>query len=114
MSAPANTASKAAVNLLSRSRIKNVNWAAWSPRSMSRLRACDRANPLETFVGVLGPHLQHQTGLLVQVVDVGLLRSCPTAEDRPASPRSARRLAARPALGRVPYEAWLDRTGGRC
>ena len=40
MSAPANTASKAAVNLLSRSRIKNRNWSARSPRSMSRLRAC--------------------------------------------------------------------------
>jgi hypothetical protein len=28
------------VNVLSRSRIKKRNWAAWSPRSMSRLRAC--------------------------------------------------------------------------
>jgi hypothetical protein len=36
----AKTASKAAVNLLSRSRIKKRNWLAWSPRSMSRLRAC--------------------------------------------------------------------------
>ena len=33
MSAPVNTASKAAVNLLSRSRIKNRNCSAWSPRS---------------------------------------------------------------------------------
>ena len=40
MAAPANTASKAAVNLLSRSRIRNRNRLAWSPRSMSRLRAC--------------------------------------------------------------------------
>ena len=40
MSAPAKTASKAAVNLLSRSRIRNRNRAARSPRSMSRLRAC--------------------------------------------------------------------------
>jgi hypothetical protein len=40
MSAPAKTASKAAVNLLSRSRITNRNWAAWSPRSISKLRAC--------------------------------------------------------------------------
>ena len=40
MSAPANTASKAAVNLLSRSRIRNRNCSARSPRSMSRLRAC--------------------------------------------------------------------------
>jgi hypothetical protein len=32
--------SKARVNLASRSRIKNRNWAAYSPRSMSRLRAC--------------------------------------------------------------------------
>src|ERR671920_1428079 len=31
MSAPVNTASKAAVNLLSRSRITNRNWSAWSP-----------------------------------------------------------------------------------
>jgi hypothetical protein len=40
MSAPTNTASKAVVNLLSRSRIKNRNCSARSPRSMSRLRAC--------------------------------------------------------------------------
>ena len=40
MSAPANTASKAAVNLLSRSRIRNRSCSARSPRSMSRLRAC--------------------------------------------------------------------------
>ena len=40
MSAPAKTASKAAVNLLSRSRIKNRNRSARSSRSMSRLRAC--------------------------------------------------------------------------
>ena len=40
MSAALNTASKAAVNLASRSRIKNRNWAAYWPRSMSRLRAC--------------------------------------------------------------------------
>jgi hypothetical protein len=32
--------SKARVNVASRSRIKNRNWAASSPRSMSRLRAC--------------------------------------------------------------------------
>jgi hypothetical protein len=31
MLAPANTASKVAVNLVSRSRIKNRNRAAWSP-----------------------------------------------------------------------------------
>ena len=31
---------KAAVNLLSRSRITNRNWAARSPRSISKLRAC--------------------------------------------------------------------------
>jgi hypothetical protein len=35
-----DTASKAAVNLLSRSRIRNRNRLAWSPSSMSRLRAC--------------------------------------------------------------------------
>ena len=40
MSAPVKTASKAAPNLASRSRIKNRNWSAWSPRSISRLRAC--------------------------------------------------------------------------
>jgi hypothetical protein len=37
---PASTWSNAAVNLLSRSRIKNLNLSARSPRSMSRLRAC--------------------------------------------------------------------------
>jgi hypothetical protein len=37
---PAKTWSNAAVNLRSRSRIKNLNRPAWSPRSMSRLRAC--------------------------------------------------------------------------
>ena len=40
MSVPVKTASKAAVNLLSRSRIRNRNWSARSPRSISRLRAC--------------------------------------------------------------------------
>src|SRR3954452_7398743 len=40
MSAPANAASNAAVNLVSRSRIKNRNCSARSPRSMSRLRVC--------------------------------------------------------------------------
>jgi len=40
MSAPAKTASKAALNLLSRSRITNRNWAVRSPRSISKLRAC--------------------------------------------------------------------------
>jgi hypothetical protein len=40
MSAPAKTASKAAVHVLSRSRIRNRNCSAWSPRSISRLRAC--------------------------------------------------------------------------
>jgi hypothetical protein len=39
MSAPAKTASNAAVNVLSRSRIKNRNRSERSPRSMSRLRA---------------------------------------------------------------------------
>ena len=34
------TASKARVNLLTRSRIKNRNCSAYSPRFMSRLRAC--------------------------------------------------------------------------
>ena len=37
---PAKTSSNAAVNLLSRSRIRNLNRPARSPRSMSRLRAC--------------------------------------------------------------------------
>jgi hypothetical protein len=37
---PANTSSNIAVNLLSRSRIRNLNWQARSPRSMRRLRAC--------------------------------------------------------------------------
>jgi hypothetical protein len=37
MSAPANTASKAAVNVLSRSRIKNRNRLVRSPRSMSKI-----------------------------------------------------------------------------
>ena len=40
MSAPTKTASNAAVNLLSRSRIRNRNRSAPSPRSMNRLRAC--------------------------------------------------------------------------
>ena len=40
MPALANPASKAAVNLLSRSRIKNRNRSAPSPRSINRLRAC--------------------------------------------------------------------------
>jgi hypothetical protein len=40
MSAPAKTPSKAVVNLLSRSRIRNRNRSARSPRFMSRLRAC--------------------------------------------------------------------------
>ena len=40
MSMAANTASKAAVNLLSRSRIRNRNRRSASSRSMSRLRAC--------------------------------------------------------------------------
>ena len=40
MPLPANTSSNAAVNLLSRSRIRNLNGPARSPRSMSRLRAC--------------------------------------------------------------------------
>jgi len=40
MSALAKTASKAVVNLLSRSRIKNRNRLARSPRSINRLRAC--------------------------------------------------------------------------
>jgi predicted transposase YbfD/YdcC len=37
---PASTSSKTAVNLLSRSRIRNLNRAARSPRPISRLRAC--------------------------------------------------------------------------
>jgi hypothetical protein len=37
---PTNTSSNTAVNLLSRSRIRNLNRAACSPRSMSMLRAC--------------------------------------------------------------------------
>src|SRR5207245_8100339 len=37
---PANTSSNPEVNLLSRSRIRNLNWPARSPRSMRRLRAC--------------------------------------------------------------------------
>src|SRR5437762_13621258 len=36
----ANISSNAAVNLLSRSRIRNLKWPTRSPRSMSRLRAC--------------------------------------------------------------------------
>src|SRR4051794_24077106 len=40
MSAASKTASNAAVNLLSRSRIRNRNRSARSPRSISRLRAC--------------------------------------------------------------------------
>jgi len=40
MSAPTKTASKAVVNLLSRSRITNRNRSARSPRSINRLRAC--------------------------------------------------------------------------
>ena len=40
MSAPTKTASNAVVNLLSRSRIKNRNRSARSPRSINRLRAC--------------------------------------------------------------------------
>jgi hypothetical protein len=38
----ANTASKTLVNLLSRSRTKNMNWAARSPRSIS---SCALAGP---------------------------------------------------------------------
>src|ERR1700716_2083057 len=34
------TASNDPVNFVSRSRIRNVNWAARSPRSMTRFRAC--------------------------------------------------------------------------
>jgi hypothetical protein len=45
MLAPANTASKAAVNLLSRSRIKNRNCSARSPRSMSRLGLLGHPGP---------------------------------------------------------------------
>ena len=37
---PASTWPDAAVNLLSRSRIRNLNWPARVPRSISRLRAC--------------------------------------------------------------------------
>ncbi len=37
---PANTLSNAGVNLLSRSRIRNLKRPARSPRSISRLRAC--------------------------------------------------------------------------
>ena len=44
--APVKTASNAAVNLLSRSRIKNRNRLAWSPSSMSRLRACCSIQPV--------------------------------------------------------------------
>ena len=40
MSAPVKTASNAAVNLLSRSRIRNRNRSARWPRSINRLRAC--------------------------------------------------------------------------
>ena len=40
MPLPTNTSSNAAVNLLSRSRIRNLNWPVRSPRSMSKLRAC--------------------------------------------------------------------------
>jgi Helix-hairpin-helix containing domain/AAA domain len=40
MSAPAKTAAKTGMNLASRSRIKNRNCSARSPRSISRLRAC--------------------------------------------------------------------------
>jgi len=40
MSAPVNTASNAVVNLRSRSRIKNRNRSARSPRSMRTLRPC--------------------------------------------------------------------------
>ena len=36
----ANTSSNAAVNLQSRSQIRNLNQVARSPRSISRLRAC--------------------------------------------------------------------------
>src|SRR6202034_1517562 len=47
---PANTSSNSAVNLLSRSRIRNLNRAARSPRSMSMLRAC-WAGPRPVGVG---------------------------------------------------------------
>jgi hypothetical protein len=40
---PTNTSSNAAVNLLSRSRIRNLNCPARSPSSMSRLRAAERS-----------------------------------------------------------------------
>ena len=40
MSAVVKTASTPVVNLLSRLRIKNLNWSARSPRSINRLRAC--------------------------------------------------------------------------
>jgi len=34
------TASNAPVNLVSRSRMRNRNWAAWSPTSSRKLQAC--------------------------------------------------------------------------
>jgi hypothetical protein len=40
ISASATTASKAEVNLLSRSRMRKRNWVARSPRSMTKFRAC--------------------------------------------------------------------------
>jgi hypothetical protein len=40
MPLPTKTSSNIGVNLLSRSRIRNLKWLARSPRSMSRLRAC--------------------------------------------------------------------------
>jgi hypothetical protein len=42
VSLPEKTSSNAGVNLLSRSRIRNLNSPARSPRSMSRLRVCGR------------------------------------------------------------------------
>jgi hypothetical protein len=53
---PAKTSSKTAVNLLSRSRMRNLDWPARSPRSMSRLRACWTASIMLATVQVTHPN----------------------------------------------------------
>jgi hypothetical protein len=49
--------------LVSRSRIRNRNWPAWSPRSSRRLRAC-RGDPRGGWLGGDAEHVDPAGGVL--------------------------------------------------
>src|SRR4051794_21488808 len=65
MSEPANTASKAAVNLLSRSRIKNRNWPCKEPQRRVPRRHVERVHPDASLVA----DQAHVTGVGAAVSD---------------------------------------------